>query len=86
MCLLDGQGHLAAAYDTEISYQITGDAEILGIENGAPDDLTPYASRRRATKGGRAIVYLRAGTRSDEIILHACTKNGIKAQCALRQE
>ena len=86
VCLLDGQGHLAAAYDTEISYQITGDAEILGIENGAPDDLTPYASRRRATKGGRAIVYLRAGTRPDEIILHACTKNGIKAQCALRQE
>ena len=86
VCLLDGQGHLAAAYDTEISYQITGDAEILGIENGAPDDLTPYASRRRATKGGRAIVYLRAGIRPDEIILHACTKNGIKAQCALRQE
>ena len=84
--LLDEQGHLAAAYDTEVTYQLTGDAEILGIENGAPDDLTPYASRRRATKGGRAIVYLRAGTCVDEIVLHARTKDGVKAQCVLRQK
>lgn len=83
--LLDGQGRLAAAYDTEVTYQLTGDAEILGIENGAPDDLTPYASRRRATHGGRAIVYLRAGTRADQIILHASTREGIKAECVLRQ-
>lgn len=84
--LLDEQGHLAAAYDTEVTYQLTGDAEILGIENGAPDDLTPYASRRRATKSGRAVVYLRAGTCKDEIVLHARTKDGVKAQCVLRQK
>ena len=84
--LLDAQGRLAAAHDTEVTYQLVGDAEILGIENGAPDDLMPYASRQRSTRGGRAIVYLRAGTHKDEIVLHACTGDGIKAQCRLRQE
>lgn len=83
--LLDAEGRLAAAHDTEITYQLTGDAEILGIENGAPDDLTPYASRRRWTKGGRAIVYLRAGVRADEITLHVSTRDGLKARCVLHQ-
>ena len=45
VALRDAEGRLAAGDDEVIHYQITGDAEILGIENGKPDDLTPYAEK-----------------------------------------
>lgn len=77
--LLDKNGNISADDDKIIYYQITGDAEILGIENGKPDDLTSYSEKYRQTFFGRAIVYIRAGTLTDEITLHAYTKDGLKA-------
>lgn len=82
--LVDAQGRFVAA-DERVYYQLTGDAEILGIENGAPDDLTPYAERYRSTRNGRAIVYVRAGHAAGDIVLHAYTRSGIKAQCVIAQ-
>lgn len=79
VALLDNNGNISADDDRIIYYQITGDAEILGIENGKPDDLTPYSEKYRQTNYGRAIVYVRAGTMADEITLHAYTKDGLKA-------
>ena len=79
IALLDKNGNIAADDDKIIYYQITGDAGILGIENGKPDDLTPYSEKHRQTYYGRAIVYIRAGTTADAITLHAYTKDGLKA-------
>ena len=81
--LLDALGRVAALNDEPVYYQVTGDAVILGIENGAPDDLTPYAAPYRATRDGRAIVYLRAGTFAGPVTLHAYMKTGLKASCVL---
>ncbi len=83
--LRDAQGRLTAK-DEDIRYQVLGDAVILGIENGIPVDLTPYAEKHRATKQGRAIVYLRAGTLPGDVILHAYTLSGLKAQIILPQQ
>ena len=83
--LLDSLGRIAAAQDEEIFYQIVGDVEILGIENGCPDDLTPYAQRSRRTHDGRAIVYIRAGRMADEITLRAYTRTGLRAAWTLTQ-
>ena len=80
VALLDNNGNIAADDDKVVYYQITGDAEILGIENGRPDDLTPYSEKYRQTYYGRAVVYIRAGTMADEITLHAYTKDGLKAK------
>lgn len=77
--LLDKNGNIAADDDKIIYYQITGDAEIIGIENGKPDDLTPYSEKYRQTYYGRVIIYIRAGTMADEITLQAYTKDGLKA-------
>ncbi len=74
------------AKDEDIRYQIVGDAVILGIENGIPVDLTPYAEKHRATKQGRAIVYLRAGTLPGDVKLHAYTMSGLKADVTFTQE
>ena len=60
-----------------LHYQLMGDGEIVGIENGRPDDLTPYASRTRSTSGGRAIVYVRT---NGPVTLYARTESGIGAE------
>ena len=54
--------------------ELIGNGEILGIENGKPDDLTCYAEKYRYTYNGRAIVYIRA---NGKITLHAFTKDGL---------
>ncbi len=82
--LRDADGN-RTAQDEVIKYQILGDAVILGIENGIPDDLTPYAEKYRSTKQGRAIVYLRAGTLPGDVTLHAYTMSGLNASITLCQ-
>ncbi len=83
--LRDAEGRLTAK-DEDIRYQVLGDAVILGIENGIPVDLTPYAEKHRSTRQGRAIVYLRAGTLPGDIILRAYTLSGLTAQISLPQQ
>lgn len=83
--LYDAEGRIADTHDECIFYQVQGDAEILGIENGKPDDLTPYAETHRATYHGRALVYLRAGRMPDAITLRAYTRTGLKAECGITQ-
>ncbi len=81
--LLDEAGTLAAGDDRRVFFQIAGDASILGIENGRPDDLTPYAEKNRETFRGRAIVYLRAGLRPGKVTLTAFTRDGLSASLTL---
>ncbi len=78
--LLDANGNLAGTDDKCIYYQLLGNGEIIGIENGKPDDLTCYAEKYRSTYRGRAIVYIRANGR---ILLHAFTKDGIEKDIEL---
>ena len=83
--LHDSQGR-PAARDERVYYQLVGDGQIIGIENGRRDDLTPYAERYRQTYDGRAIVYIRAGVIPEELTLHAYTRTGLKARCVIRQK
>ncbi|MBR5110309.1 MAG: DUF4982 domain-containing protein [Clostridia bacterium] len=71
------------ARDEAVLCQPVGDITLLGIENGRPDDLTPYAENRRATLDGRAIAYLRAGTAPGKAVLNARTASGLQAECAI---
>ena len=42
--LKDAQGNVvSASNDKEITVQVDGDAELLGLENGNGTDLTPYS-------------------------------------------
>ncbi len=81
--LVDKNGNISALDDKTVFYQISGDAQILAIENGNPCDLTCYNEKYRNTYYGRAIVYLRAGTMADDIVLYAYTKDGLKAKVNL---
>ena len=71
--------------DEPVTVQITGDATVIGFENGNPADLTPFASPARPTWHGRAVIYLRAGTLPCEITLTAWTRGGLKKSIKLEQ-
>lgn len=78
--LRDAKGGIAAADDRTLTVQLLGDAEILGMENGKPDDLTPYSERSRSTFRGRMLLYLRAGTVPGKIRLLVSDRNGMEAE------
>ena len=82
--LLDKKG--IPALDEVVHCQIVGDMQLLGIENGRPDDLTPYAEPFRTTLDGRAIAYLRAGCVSGSATLHVWTASGLSATCVFDQK
>ncbi len=81
VAILDKNGNIASSDDKVIYYQLIGDGEILGIENGKPDDLTCYAENYRSTYNGRAIVYVRKN--AEKIRLYAFTKDGLNAEIEL---
>ncbi len=81
--LKDEKGH--PARDREIRCQVLGDLELLGIENGRPDDLTPYSENHRETLEGRAILYLRAGTEKGDAEIHV-TSGGLHASLVMHQQ
>ncbi len=78
VAILDKNGNIASADDKVIYYQIIGDGEILGIENGKPDDLTSYAENYRSTYNGKAIVYVRKN--AEKIRIYAFTKDGLSEE------
>lgn len=84
--LADANGNIACADDKRIYYQLVGDGEIIGIENGKPDDLTCYAERYRNTHRGKALAYVRAGDMPGEITLYAYTKDGLKSSVTVKSE
>ena len=79
--LQDMQGQ--AAKDEDVFAQVLGDAEILGMENGKPDDLLPYPEKHRMTWDGRLILYLRVRSTSQ---LFVWTRSGLTETVGLEME
>ena len=84
--LLDAAGNLAATDDRVFRVQLLGDADILGLENGKPDDLTPYSEPFRSTFRGRLLIYLRPGCLPGPVLLRVFDRQGLSAQITLTIE
>ena len=65
--------------------QLLGDAELLGLENGKPDDLTPYTSDARETLDGKLVAYVRL-TGKGEVTVAATTSGGVRSLAILKVE
>ena len=78
----DDQGTLCAGPD-EIRVQLLGDGELLGLENGRCDDLTPYAAPYRQTLDGTLIAYVRLGKGAGDVQVHATLLSGLTGMCIL---
>ena len=81
--LLDQDGR--PAQNEIIRCQVLGDVEILGMENGLPDDLTPYSEHFRTTGEGTLTVYLRKGKSEGKALVYARTDSGLEAELTLRE-
>lgn len=77
VALLGSTNH--PALDEIIHVQTLGDLTLLGIENGKPDDLTPYSTPFRTTLDGQAILYLRCGMAKGNALLRVWTDSGLSA-------
>ena len=67
------------ALDEPVRCQVIGDLELLGMENGIPDDLTAYSASCRSTLDGRLIVFLRkTGSSDGENLLYLRTGSGLR--------
>ena len=84
--LLDAAGNLAATDDRVFRVQLLGDADILGLENGKPDDLTPYSEPFRSTHRGRLLIYLRPGRLPGPVLRRVFDRQGLSAQVTLTME
>ena len=83
ICLRDKNGVLCADTDRELKVQVTGNAELLGLENGAPDDLTPYSSTWRRTLNGILTAYVRRGSGPEPVRVFVFSAEGLSAECVL---
>ncbi len=61
--------------DIEVTIAVTN-GTLLGIENGRPDDLTPYFNPTRHTWRGRLIAYVRVGDRPGIMTVKATADGG----------
>ena len=80
--LLDSNGH--PARDETVHCQTVGDLELLGLENGCPDDLTPYSEAARMTREGTLTAYFRAGEHKGKAAVHVWTAGGLTAEQKIR--
>ena len=80
--LLDAEGR--PARDEIIHCQTLGDLKLLGLENGRPDDLTPYSEDWRCSREGTLTAYLRAGKIGRSALIHCWTDSGLEANLRIR--
>ena len=81
--LEDEQGRPCAASREEVHVQLVGRAWLLGLENGRPDDLTPYRASYRAVYDGELTAYVRVGKGAENVEVHAWTETGLCGRCVL---
>jgi beta-galactosidase len=57
--------------DLEINYSITGGAEIAGIANGNPRDISSFQQNHKKVFQGRGLVIIRPTIGQNKIIVRA---------------
>ena len=81
--VLDGEGNRCAAGHEEVHVQVAGQAELLGLENGKPDDLTPYRASYRSAYDGELTAYVRVLKGAENVRIFAWTESGLAGEVEL---
>ena len=58
--LFDAEAKPCRHEEREIEFSIKGEYELIGVDNGAPDNVQPHKTNRIKTKNGRALLVIRA--------------------------
>lgn len=77
--LMDKDGNPVLTEDREISFEVEGDARILGVDNGAPDNVQDFQSNRIITDQGRCLLIIQSNTNSGKVTVKA-NSDGLESQ------
>ncbi|WP_097256822.1 hypothetical protein [Streptomyces sp. Ag109_G2-15] len=69
----DRQGRLAPDTTVQVSFDVEGAGELVGVANGNPHDVDSFEQPRRHTWHGRALAILRPAKRPGHVTLTAKT-------------
>lgn len=61
--------------DELIEFNVQGSCKVLGVDNGKPDNVTPFQTTKVLTNQGRCMLILQAGFEKSEITVSAKSKN-----------
>lgn len=70
----DREGNLTFLAENSIQLSVEGPGEILGMENGNPEDLEPYCSKNRKVYQGKLLAYIRTTTTPGTIKITAVSQ------------
>ena len=72
--LNDSQGRAVKTDNVEVSFEVSGDARWLGVDNGAPDNIQDFQGNTINTSKGRALAILQSNQVSNRVIVTARVK------------
>ncbi len=76
--LKDANGHLISHDPMKVTFDVKGDVTLLGIDNGATDNVQGYKSYQCTTHNGKVLLMLQSNATEGEINVTA-NANGINA-------
>lgn len=82
--LVDADGNPIRVKEEKISFNVKGNAEIVGVDNGAIDSVQPYKSDSCITNNGHCLIIVKV-TGKDEIAISATTGK-LKNKCSINAD
>lgn len=73
--LTDSKGNPIRNQDKEITFEIEGDAKLLGVDNGSPSSVQDYQSNKIVTSNGKALMILQSNLNPTDVKVKANCRN-----------
>jgi len=67
--LVDAKGVLVQNHDAICSVEVSGTGQLLALDNGNQEDMTPLTARQRKLHNGRALAIVQSGRQSGPIVV-----------------
>ncbi|MEM9081665.1 MAG: glycoside hydrolase family 2 TIM barrel-domain containing protein, partial [Verrucomicrobiota bacterium] len=67
--LVDGEGNPVLSDEREVSFEVVGPCNVLGVDNGAATSIQDYQAMKVTTSKGRAMMILQALDEAGEIVI-----------------
>ena len=77
--VLDSEGNLVPHADNLVKFEITGNAAIVGVDNGSPISHEPFKANYRKAFNGLCLAVLQSGEKSGKVTLTATSEGLEKA-------
>lgn len=72
--VVDAQGNLVYSADNEISVELVGEGQLLGVDNGNLNDPTQLSKPEKKAEGGQVLALIEAGRSTGELKLRVAAK------------